>query len=63
MSHDSTSDSQISSHGQPPSYESEQGTVGQASRNRLVSGRGGRRRHANEQRQTVMRFGRSHLHQ
>ena len=63
VSHDSTSDSQISSHGQPPSYESEQGTVGQASRNRLVSGRGGRRRHANEQRQTVMRFGRSHLHQ
>ena len=59
-SHDSTPDGQISSHRGPSSYWRNQDTTSQTSRNTLASERGGRRRHANEQRQTVMGSGRSH---
>ena len=52
--------SQIPSHGQPSSSESDQNTVNQASRNRPASDRGGRRRYVKEQRQVVMKPSRSH---
>jgi hypothetical protein len=54
------SDSQITSHGQPPSFESDLNTVNQASRKRPASDRAGRRRHIKKQRQAVMKSGRSH---
>lgn len=53
------SDSQITSHGHAPSFESDLNTVNQASRKRPASDRAGRRRHIKKQRQAVMKSGRS----
>jgi hypothetical protein len=53
------SDSQVLSHGQPSPSESDQNAITQVSRDRPASDRGGRRRHVKEQRQVVMKSGRS----